>query len=342
MFRIRVRLPALFVLGAAVLGCGGSGGDAEPFPSGVLSAALSDVVGEPGPPPEPEPPPRPRREIVPDVEVVVNVPAGRLELMRGDSLVRSYPVSVGSARYPTPTGDFLLATVIWNPWWRPPPESDWARNRKPEPPGPGNPMGRVKLHMDELIFIHGTTAEGRLGAPASHGCIRMSNADVIDLAKRLNRYADPDVDEARLDSLSAPGRQERRTVMARSVRMRVVYQVVQARGGRLHVYPDVYGREGAAYDTRVRRELVRAGVDTAQVPAAAMRRLRESGARGGAAFAFAEIPALRPLPPPPPVQRGPRLLGRPVGEVGEVGEADAAPPEPVAEPSAAEGESSET
>ena len=31
------------------------------------------------------------------------------------------------------------------------------------------------------IYIHGTTEEGRLGTPASHGCIRMRNKEVIDL-----------------------------------------------------------------------------------------------------------------------------------------------------------------
>jgi len=31
------------------------------------------------------------------------------------------------------------------------------------------------------IYIHGTSEEGRLGTPASHGCIRMKNKDVIDL-----------------------------------------------------------------------------------------------------------------------------------------------------------------
>jgi lipoprotein-anchoring transpeptidase ErfK/SrfK len=33
------------------------------------------------------------------------------------------------------------------------------------------------------IYIHGTSEEGRLGAPASHGCIRMKNKDIIDLYK---------------------------------------------------------------------------------------------------------------------------------------------------------------
>ena len=33
------------------------------------------------------------------------------------------------------------------------------------------------------IYIHGTSEEGRLGKPASHGCIRMKNKEVIDLYK---------------------------------------------------------------------------------------------------------------------------------------------------------------
>lgn len=35
------------------------------------------------------------------------------------------------------------------------------------------------------IYIHGTSEEGRLGTPASHGCIRMKNKDVIDLYKMV-------------------------------------------------------------------------------------------------------------------------------------------------------------
>jgi lipoprotein-anchoring transpeptidase ErfK/SrfK len=266
-------------------------------------------------------PAKPKRQIVPEVEVLVNIPSGRLQLLDGGSVVASYPVSVGSARYPTPVGSYLLATVIWNPWWNPPPESDWARDRKPAPPGsPGNPMGRVKLHMDDLIYIHGTNAVGRLGAPASHGCIRMSNADVVDLAQRLHRIADPGVAQSRLEALARPGRDERHSLMARSIRMRVTYDVAELRGDRLHVYPDVYGRAGGV-TAHVREELARAGLDTAQVPAPAMTRLRQGAARGGASFALAEIPYLQPLPPLPdppaaaPRERGPRVLGTPVAPV---------------------------
>jgi lipoprotein-anchoring transpeptidase ErfK/SrfK len=310
-------------LSAVLLGRGVAGGepavDALPSatPAGAAGAAFTDVAAAA----DSAQPARPRRQIVPDVEVVVNIPSGRLQLVAGDSVVQSYPVSVGSARYPTPVGSYLLATVIWNPWWNPPPESEWARDRKPVPPGPGNPMGRVKLHMDELIYIHGTTSEGRLGAPASHGCIRMSNADVVDLARRLHRITTPDVNESELERLSAAGRQERHTVMPRSVRMRVTYDLAVLRGNGLHVYPDVYGRGG--FTAQVRRELARGGLDSAQVPSAAMSRLRSSAARGGAQFALAEVPLLQPLPPEPASartssdgapqrERGPRLLGTPV------------------------------
>ncbi len=34
---------------------------------------------------------------------------------------------------------------------------------------------------DRFIYIHGTKHEDEIGTPASHGCIRMRNADVIEL-----------------------------------------------------------------------------------------------------------------------------------------------------------------
>ena len=36
------------------------------------------------------------------------------------------------------------------------------------------------------IYIHGTSEEGLIGKPASHGCIRMKNKDVIDLFKEVS------------------------------------------------------------------------------------------------------------------------------------------------------------
>jgi lipoprotein-anchoring transpeptidase ErfK/SrfK len=38
---------------------------------------------------------------------------------------------------------------------------------------------------DRFIYLHGTNHEGDLGSPASHGCIRFSNSDIVDLFDRL-------------------------------------------------------------------------------------------------------------------------------------------------------------
>ncbi|HIO93016.1 MAG TPA: L,D-transpeptidase [Leucothrix mucor] len=47
-----------------------------------------------------------------------------------------------------------------------------------------NKGGNVDSHR-RYIYIHGTDEEGRLGSPASHGCIRMNNQAVIDLYKNI-------------------------------------------------------------------------------------------------------------------------------------------------------------
>lgn len=50
---------------------------------------------------------------------------------------------------------------------------------------PGLNKGDTVDSYQRFIYIHGTDEEGRLGAPASHGCIRMRNQDVIDLYDRV-------------------------------------------------------------------------------------------------------------------------------------------------------------
>lgn len=47
-----------------------------------------------------------------------------------------------------------------------------------------NHGGGVDSHA-RYIYIHGTDEEGRIGTPASHGCIRMRNDDIIALFPRV-------------------------------------------------------------------------------------------------------------------------------------------------------------
>ena len=50
---------------------------------------------------------------------------------------------------------------------------------------PGLNKGGQVDSFERYIYIHGTDEEGRLGAPASHGCIRMRNQDVVELYQRV-------------------------------------------------------------------------------------------------------------------------------------------------------------
>jgi hypothetical protein len=185
----------------------------------------------------PEAPPAP----APGLELVVNAPAGELAVWEDGRLVRVYPVSVGSWRHPTPIGEFTLTRAVWNPWWKPP-ASDWARGEKAQPPGPRNAMGRVKLHFLPLYFIHGTVETGKLGRPASHGCVRMANQDVVELARLVHRHATPDLAPATLDRLAANPRATREIPLARPVTLRIVYDRVELRGDELVVHPHIYSR----------------------------------------------------------------------------------------------------
>ncbi|MFO8004007.1 L,D-transpeptidase family protein [Thioalkalivibrio sp.] len=50
---------------------------------------------------------------------------------------------------------------------------------------PGINQGGDVDSFARYIYIHGTDEEGRIGSPASHGCIRMRNQDLIGLFPRV-------------------------------------------------------------------------------------------------------------------------------------------------------------
>ncbi len=107
----------------------------------------------------------------------------------GGTEVRRYETAVGTKKHPTPTGRFTIRHMIWNPAWVPP-DAKWARGKKPTAPGnPKNPMRAVKIFFQEPDFyIHGTNDEESIGYAASHGCIRMNEADAIDLGRYLMEH----------------------------------------------------------------------------------------------------------------------------------------------------------
>jgi len=50
-----------------------------------------------------------------------------------------------------------------------------------------NKQGKKVDSYQRYIYIHGTPEEGLLGQPASHGCVRMKNSDVIELYSRVGK-----------------------------------------------------------------------------------------------------------------------------------------------------------
>jgi murein L,D-transpeptidase YcbB/YkuD len=121
-------------------------------------------------------------------------------------------------------------------------------------------MGRVKLNFAPLLYVHGTFERDLLGDPASHGCVRLMNDDLIELTRLVHQHLTPDLPPATLDELAASPSLTRTIQLPRSVPFEVVYSVADVRGDFLHIYPDVYLR-GGDYRKDVAAALQRDGID---------------------------------------------------------------------------------
>ncbi len=118
-------------------------------------------------------------------QIVVDLGDLQLYLYRDGQLVKSYPVAAGQPEYPTPTGSYVVTSMQMNPTWLPP-DSDWAKDAKPIPPGIDNPLGTRWIGTSAPgVGIHGTPDDSSIGTYASHGCIRMHIYDVEDLYARV-------------------------------------------------------------------------------------------------------------------------------------------------------------
>src|SRR5215211_8877548 len=119
------------------------------------------------------------------MRVEVDLTARKLTFYKGADSTETYPVAVGSEKWPTEPGNWSIKQVVWNPEWTPPDES-WAEEREPRKPGdPKNPLGRAQLVYDPPRTIHGTNQPSSIGKNISHGSIRMKNEDIVKLGKEL-------------------------------------------------------------------------------------------------------------------------------------------------------------
>jgi lipoprotein-anchoring transpeptidase ErfK/SrfK len=119
--------------------------------------------------------------------VTISQSSFRLRLFKRLKLVKSYGVAVGLPAYPTPRGLFSIANKAVNPAWTAP-DSPWAGAYRNETVAGGsaeNPLKARWMGIVNGVGIHGTGAPGSIGSRASHGCIRMTVPDVIDLYPRV-------------------------------------------------------------------------------------------------------------------------------------------------------------
>jgi len=145
------------------------------------------------------------------MHIRISLPAQTLELITDDGmLLRRYPVSTAkngagetSGSYCTPTGRHIIRAKIGGGMpaftvfkGRRPTGETWSQVLDAAEPGrdwmlsrilwlsgtePGfNRLGDVDT-MRRYIYIHGCAESAPMGVPESHGCIRMRNADVIEL-----------------------------------------------------------------------------------------------------------------------------------------------------------------
>ncbi len=134
-----------------------------------------------------------RRQVVvypisePAGTIVVDTPHTYLYLTLGDGKALRYGIGVGREGFTWSGVETIVRKAEW-PDWIPPAE---MVARQPYLPrwvggGPGNPLGARALYLGNTDYrIHGTNDPTTIGKHVSSGCIRLQNADVIDLFNRV-------------------------------------------------------------------------------------------------------------------------------------------------------------
>lgn len=108
----------------------------------------------------------------------------------GDKLVAQFPVTMGSQHDPLPIGRWKVQAFSFLPKFHYQPNLFWdAKETSKEhmlAPGPNGPVGVAWLDLSKEHYgIHGTPEPSTIGHTESHGCIRMTNWDVMRLARMM-------------------------------------------------------------------------------------------------------------------------------------------------------------
>ncbi len=132
-------------------------------------------------------PPGPREGIV------INIAEYRLYYYpEGKNVVHTFPLGIGREGWGSPVGNTRISAMTSNPAWYPPQSirDEHAADGDPlprvVPPGPDNPLGPYKMSLSlPGYLIHGSNKKFGIGMRVSHGCFRMLNHNVLELAKMV-------------------------------------------------------------------------------------------------------------------------------------------------------------
>jgi lipoprotein-anchoring transpeptidase ErfK/SrfK len=102
------------------------------------------------------------------------------------------PVTSGSEHDPLPIGKWVITTIHTMPVFNYNPELFWdadpGHSKARIPAGPNNPVGVAWIDLSKEHYgIHGTPEPSRIGHVQSHGCVRLTNWDIV----RLMEWARP-------------------------------------------------------------------------------------------------------------------------------------------------------
>ena len=134
-----------------------------------------------------------RRQVVdyptgePAGTIIIDTPHAYLYLTLGGGKAMRYGIGVGRQGFTWSGTETIVRKAEW-PDWYPPAE---MVARQPYLPrfvagGPGNPLGARAMYLGHTDYrIHGTNDPSSIGKHMSSGCIRLLNADVIDLYSRV-------------------------------------------------------------------------------------------------------------------------------------------------------------
>ncbi|WP_407166295.1 L,D-transpeptidase [Bradyrhizobium sp. ORS 111] len=120
--------------------------------------------------------------------IIIDTPHTYLYYVLGGGRAIRYGIGVGRDGFTWSGTQTITKKAEW-PDWTPPPE---MIARQPYLPrhmagGPGNPLGARAMYLGGTVYrIHGTNAPETIGTHVSSGCLRLTNADVIDLYSRVS------------------------------------------------------------------------------------------------------------------------------------------------------------